>query len=209
MKRFIAVLLCFVTMLSLFSACGKSGRTENEPELFFMRVFDDEKLKKSITDVYIPHKTFILLSRVVYADDITGFLKFPSIEKVEQGSYVFRTELRKFVLTFDSDGQLTDMLNIGNRCISKREFKKIKAGDSFKSVAEIDPSAILWEKWPPLLGEPLLTEPPNSEHILSDGSIGLVEYKRIDGDYVVESTVIFRKEIDTNLLKALAKGANL
>jgi len=204
MKKFVIILLSFITLISLFAGCEEDQKMDNKRELFSMGVYDDENLIKSITDVYIPHTTFPILSRVISSNDITEFFEIPGIESVVEGNYIFKTQLRKFVLAFNDDGELIDMLNIGNKDISKKEFVKIKSGYSFKEVSEIDPSVILYKQPPLLLTEdPTLLETPISEHILSDGCIGIVEYQEREGEYVVKRTYISTMKLDKNMLKTL------
>ena len=149
--------------------------------------YDENELIEKVMDIYIPHSEMKALSRVVYASDVRKYVEFSGVENITEGNYVFETQIRRLVLSFNEYGELIDLLNIGNDILSKSEFEKIKPGCSFNEVLEQDPSAILYRKAPALLTDKEeIWETPISEHILEEGSVYVLEYRAEGEKYIVQ-----------------------
>jgi len=208
MKK-IVILLSLIILFNLFAGCKVDKIITKkdefyEEEFYIVGVYEDKSIIKCIEDIYVSHTTFKVLSRAIYAKDIMRFLDIPNGENIARGNYVFKTEARTFVLTFNEEKLLIDMLNISNKDISLKEFNKVKRGYTWVDVSKIDPSIIINHKVSMLLNEeqPLL-DIPISEHILSDGSIGIIEYEYVDGDYIVKDKYVMPAEFDKSFLKQL------
>ena len=185
MKKRGVLFLMILVLTCIFAGCN--GRDTMKNSSVLVGTYDENELIEKVMDIYIPHSEMKALSRVVYASDVRKYVEFSGVENITEGNYVFETQIRRLVLSFNEYGELIDLLNIGNDILSKSEFEKIKLGCSFNEVLKQDPSAILYRKAPALLTDKEeIWETPISEHILEDGSVYVLEY-RVEGErYIVQ-----------------------
>lgn len=185
MKKRGVLFLMILVLTCIFAGCN--GRDTMKNSSVLVGTYDENELIEKVMDIYIPHSEMKALSRVVYASDVRKYVEFSGVENITEGNYVFETQIRRLVLSFNEYGELIDLLNIGNDILSKSEFEKIKPGCSFNEVLKQDPSAILYRKAPALLTDKEeIWETPISEHILEDGSVYVLEY-RVEGEkYIVQ-----------------------
>lgn len=185
MKKRGVLFLMILVLTCIFAGCN--GRDTMKNSSVLVGTYDENELIEKVMDIYIPHSEMKALSRVVYASDVRKCVEFSGVENITEGNYVFETQIRRLVLSFNEYGELIDLLNIGNDILSKSEFEKIKPGCSFNEVLEQDPSAILYRKAPALLTDKEeIWETPISEHILEDGSVYVLEYRAEGEKYIVQ-----------------------
>ena len=185
MKKRGVLFLMILVLTCIFAGCN--GRDTMKNSSVLVGTYDVNELIDMVMDIFIPQSEMKALSRVVYASDVRKYVEFSGVENITEGNYVFETQIRRLVLSFNEYGELIDLLNIGNDILSKSEFEKNKPGCIFNEVLKQDPSAILYRKAPALLTDKEeIWETPISEHILEDGSVYVLEY-RVEGEkYIVQ-----------------------
>ena len=129
MKKRGVLFLMILVLTCIFAGCN--GRDTMKNSSVLVGTYDENELIEKVMDIYIPHSEMKALSRVVYASDVRKYVEFSGVENITEGNYVFETQVRRLVLSFNEYGELIDLLNIGNDILSKSEFEKIKPGCSF------------------------------------------------------------------------------
>ena len=99
MKKRGVLFLMILVLTCIFAGCN--GRDTMKNSSVLVGTYDENELIEKVMDIYIPHSEMKALSRVVYASDVRKYVEFSGVENITEGNYVFETQIRRLVLSFN------------------------------------------------------------------------------------------------------------
>ena len=113
MKKYFAILFCLISIMFLFTACGKQPEEKTETYVIYYELSSDRSETLSITRQEVGYKALFTL----YIPDIIGFEKWVikngenAGERFDSGTYLLESDIY-LVAVFNNDFTTPDVPNL-------------------------------------------------------------------------------------------------